>query len=79
MGEIIQQGRVLGDSARAVRVREPENQDKPHSAIHGAINILVDTQTEAKAILEAWPEIVEAIRLKTEEVLGRAQPATEAT
>lgn len=71
----IKSGRILANQPRAVMVREPENDiNDPHSAISGAVNILVDSQLEAKKIMDAWPEITDALRLKIEEVLGRENP-----
>jgi hypothetical protein len=77
---VIKSGRVLSNQPRAVRVREPETQDEPHSAIHAGINILVDSQLEAQRILKAWPEITDALASKITEVLEReAPPAAAAT
>lgn len=59
---------------RAVMVREPEDQSKPHSAVHGAVDILTDTRVEAHKIMTAWPEIAETLSLKVEEILGRETP-----
>lgn len=77
VSEIIKAGRVLANAPRAVKVREPENQEEPHSAIHGGINILTDSTLEARKIMAAWPEIANALSLKIEEVLGREDPVSE--
>jgi hypothetical protein len=74
VSEIIHTGKVLASAPRAVRVREPENQDQPHSAVHGAIDILTDSVTDSQKIMAAWPEIANALALKVEEVLGREDP-----
>lgn len=75
--ETIRAGKILASGPRAVRIREPENQDKPHSAVHGAIDILTDSVQDTKKIMAAWPEIANALALKVEEVLGREDPPVE--
>lgn len=77
MSEIIQTGKVLASAPRSVRVRTPEDQDKPHSAVHGAIDILTDSALDSRKIMAAWPEIANALALKIEEVLGREDPPAE--
>lgn len=79
MSEIIQTGKVLASEPRAVRVRTPKDQDNPHSAVHGGIDILTDSVQDTRKIMAAWPEIANALALKVEEVLGREDPATEDT
>ena len=68
--EITQVGRILGNAPRAVQIREPENQDVHHSAIHGAVNIMVDSQKQRSAILSNWTRIVEAISEEVEQILS---------
>lgn len=74
-------GSVHFDEPRAVVVREPENLEAHHSAIHGGINIYVDTLKEGQAILAAWPElmqqvsdyaqaILDDVRLKSGEIIA---------
>ena len=75
MSEIIHEGKILASEPRAVRVRVPgEDQATPHSAIHGAIDILTDSVSDSRKILAAWPEIAHTLALKVEEILGRETP-----
>jgi hypothetical protein len=62
-------GPLYYDEPRAVKVRDPENLDDIHSAVHGAISIYVDSVTEGHAIIEAWPQIMQAASDKAQEVL----------
>jgi hypothetical protein len=51
-------------------VREPEDLENVHSAIHGEVNIYVDTQTEAAAVLAAWPVIMQHLADKTNQIVS---------
>lgn len=77
MSEVIKVGRVLANQPRAVRIREPENQDSAHSAVHGGINILTNSASDTRKIMAAWSEIAEALASKIEEVLDRETPPAE--
>jgi hypothetical protein len=43
---------------------------KRHSAVHGDLNVLTETQLETKAILDAWRVIMQAAADKAEEILS---------
>ncbi|HPE52982.1 MAG TPA: hypothetical protein PK852_02585 [Mesotoga prima] len=70
-------GRVHYNQARAVQVREPENLNLVHSAVSGTLNVYTDTRLEAKAIIDGWEEIIRAVHLKVEEILGRTGAKVE--
>ena len=55
---------------RAAQVREPEDLNETHAAVHGDIAIYVDTRNETHALLDRWEEIMRAASLKAEEILG---------
>lgn len=55
---------------RAVKIREPENLSAMHSAVHGDMNVLVESQLEAEAILAAWRVIMQAAADKAQEILS---------
>jgi hypothetical protein len=61
--------------ARAVKVREPEDLNTVHSAIHGEIAVYTDSRLEADAVLAGWPDIMAAASAKAEEILA-AVPVT---
>jgi hypothetical protein len=56
-------------------VRDPEDSNKPHSAVHGAMAIYVDSITEGNAVIAAWPVIIQAAADRAREVIAavRAQ------
>jgi hypothetical protein len=57
------------DEPRAVQVRDPADSTSYHSAVHGGINVYVDTMMEAQGIIAAWPVIMQAAADKANEVL----------
>ena len=59
-------GRVRYDAARAVRYRDG---DDMHSAVHAPIFISVNSLTEADKIIKAWPDLMEALKLKVDDIL----------
>lgn len=67
-------GNVEYSQPRAVPIREDNNfvNPKTHTAIHGTINIVSDTQEGLDKILAGWPEIMSAVNLKVREIVGRA-------
>lgn len=69
----MQDGKVEYSLPRAVQVREDNNfiNPKTHTAIHGEINLTADTLTDLDKILNGWGEIIHAINLKVEELIGR--------
>ena len=68
---------VQYSSARSVRVREPEDPSKQHSAVYGSLAIYVDTLTESQAVIDAWPRIVEAAAEVARSVLGEHRAANQ--
>ena len=61
---------VQYSSARSVRVREPEDSSKQHSAVYGSLAVYVDSITESQAVIDAWPKIVEAAAEVARSVIG---------
>ena len=55
---------------RAAQVREPENLNETHAAVHGDVAIYVDTRNETHAILDGWNEIMQAASDKAQEILN---------
>ena len=64
-------------SARSVRVREPEDPSKQHSAVYGSLAIYVDSLTESQAVIDAWPKIVEAAAEAARSVIGAHRAANQ--
>jgi hypothetical protein len=62
-------GRIHYDQPRAVVVREPENLDKHHSAIHCGVNIYVDSLAQGKYLLDNWALIMADLSNSIEDVL----------
>lgn len=62
-------GRVHFDEPRAVMVREPENLDSHHSAIHCGVNIYTDHKRQADYIMSQWPELMEKLSLEIETLI----------
>lgn len=62
-------GRVHYDQPRAVVVREPENLDSHHSAIHCGVNVYVDSLNQGKFLLDNWNFVMEAISDRVESLL----------
>lgn len=54
-------GRVHYNEPRAVIVREPENLDVHHSAIHCGVNIYTDNREQAELIMRNWQYIMAAL------------------
>ena len=63
-------GPIQYSSARSVRVREPEDPSKQHSAVYGSLAVYVDSITESQAVIDAWPKIVEAAAEVARSVIG---------
>ena len=58
-------GSVVYTDPRAVQVNgkyiEGIDDEDPHSTIHGSISILVNSKSEADAVMAAWPAIIESV------------------
>ena len=67
-------GNVQYDLPRAVKVRNPDNLKDIHSAVYSGVSILVNTRSEAEAIIAGWDEIALAISSKVMELLPQAKP-----
>lgn len=63
-------GSLLFSEARAIRIREPEALESIHSAVHSAVHVLVDSHSEAEAVLSSWKEIMQAAADAAEEVIA---------
>lgn len=55
---------------RAAQVREPEDLNSTHAAVHGDVAIYVDTRNQTHAILDHWGEIMQAASTKAQEILA---------
>ena len=55
---------------RAAQVREPEDLNSTHAAVHGDVAIYVDTRNQTHAIIDGWNEIMEAASAKAQEILA---------
>lgn len=64
-------------SARSVRVREPEDPSKQHSAVYGSLAIYVESLTESRAVIDAWPRIVAAAADVAQSVLEKHSEANQ--
>lgn len=63
---------------RAAQVREPEDLDTVHSAVHGEIAVYVDNRNEGNAIIAGWADIMAAASAKAEEILAAVPTANGA-
>lgn len=70
-------GPLQFSEARAVRVKEPEENPKNHSAVYGSLAIYVDTLTESQAVIDAWPRIVAAAADVAQSVLEKHREANQ--
>jgi hypothetical protein len=74
-------GPLRYNQPRGVRIVEPEHPEETHSAIFSGVHLLVNSQTEANAILSAYPVIMQATADKAQEILDalRAKQAENQT
>lgn len=70
-------GPIQYSSARSVRVREPEDPSKQHSAVYGSLAVYVDSLTESQAVIDAWPRIVAAAADVAQSVLEKHREANQ--
>lgn len=66
-------GHVFYSEPRAVQIRDTPEEDIKHlaSAISGTVNLVAVTVEDRNKILAGWSEIMTAINLKVEEIIGR--------
>ena len=67
-------GALHYSDARAVQVREPENVNSVHSAVHGDVAVYSDNRLQTQALLDGWPEIMAAAAAKANEILAGVPP-----
>lgn len=54
-------GRIHFEQPRAVQVREPENLEAVHSAIHCGLNIYTDSRNETEYLLKNWEHLMASL------------------
>lgn len=62
-------GRIRYTEPRAVYVREGDNVEDIHSAVHGSIAVYTDNYAQAQKLLAAWVQLVTAFNAKVDEIL----------
>ena len=62
-------GRVHYDEPRAVQVRDPENLDDIHSAIHSGVNVYTDTVSETNYLMDNWAWVMKKADEEVERLL----------
>lgn len=63
-------GRIRYTEPRAVYVREGNNVEDVHSAVHGTVAVYTDTYVQAQQIMAAWVQLITAFNLKVDEILS---------
>lgn len=63
-------GKVRYTEPRAIYVREGNNVEDIHSAVHASIAVYTDSFTETQKIMAAWTELVTAFNDKVTEILS---------
>ena len=74
-------GPIYYDQPRAVKiagkyVHDTEHPELPHSAVHSAINVMTETQTETDALLAQWRDIMQAASDKAAEIIAATKVVT---
>ena len=72
-------GALRYSDARAVQVREPENTETAHSAVHCDVAVYTDNRLQTQALLDRWPEIMQVAADKATEILASVPPVEEAS
>jgi hypothetical protein len=62
-------GRIHYDEPRGVLVRDPEEESGKHSAVHGGINVYVESISQATHIMNIWPMLMAELSDKIEHAL----------
>lgn len=62
-------GRIHFEQPRAVQVREPENLESIHSAMHCGLNVYTDNRKETEYLLLRWPELMASLSEEIESLL----------
>lgn len=68
--ETFRQGAILTNPPRAVRVRVPDDETAPHTAVVANITVLTDSRLETDAVLKHWETIVSAINTAVAEAIS---------
>lgn len=66
-------GRIRFTEPRAVYVRESNDVENIHSAVHGTVAVYTDTYTQAQQLVSRWPELMTAINEKVEQILSEEE------
>ena len=66
-------GPLQFSEARAVRVKEPEENPEDHSAVYGSMAVYVGSCEESEIIMAAWPKIVAAAAVEAQVALNMAR------